>query len=140
MKATKAELHGEFDNNDQLSLESLARCKYTEAVLKETLRLYSPVPVGLARVVPKGGASIGGHLVLEGVKISIAPNTIYQDASNFRDPNPFVPERWLGDPMYANDVRDCCEPFSVGPRNYLGKVCYQVPLRGGATLIESSVA
>jgi cytochrome P450 len=33
----------------------------------------------------------------------------------------FIPERWLGDPKFQNDKRDAFQPFSVGPRNCIGK-------------------
>lgn len=34
----------------------------------------------------------------------------------------FIPERFLGeDPRYANDCLSLMEPFSVGPRNCIGK-------------------
>lgn len=40
---------------------------------------------------------------------------------NFRNPDSFVPERWLGeDPAYDNDRREAQQPFSYGPRNCLG--------------------
>ena len=42
-------------------------------------------------------------------------------ASNFRDPMKFIPDRWLGDPKYADDKRDAVQPFSVGPRNCPGQ-------------------
>jgi cytochrome P450 len=45
--------------------------------------------------------------------------------SNFTDPAKFVPERWLDDTSeyerYANDRREVFQPFSVGPRNCIGK-------------------
>lgn len=40
---------------------------------------------------------------------------------NFRDPEMFVPERWLGDPRYDGDAKEVLQPFSIGPRNCLGK-------------------
>jgi cytochrome P450 len=32
-----------------------------------------------------------------------------------------VPERWLGDPKYADDARAVLQPFATGPRNCIGK-------------------
>lgn len=39
------------------------------AVVKESLRMNHAVVNPMTRVVPKGGASIGGHFVPEGVSI-----------------------------------------------------------------------
>jgi cytochrome P450 len=39
-----------------------------------------------------------------------------------------VPERWLGDPEYAHDVRGVLQPFSVGPRNCIGRKYVSAPL------------
>ena len=44
-----------------------------------------------------------------------------RSSANFTDPHAFVPERWLGDQRYAGDVRDAVHPFSVGPRNCIGR-------------------
>lgn len=32
-----------------------------------------------------------------------------------------MPERWLNDPRFSNDVKDVLQPFQFGPRNCLGK-------------------
>lgn len=124
MRLLKDEVKGEFSSFDDLHLESLARCKYMEAVIKESLRMYPPVPIGLGRVAPKGGATIDGHFIPEGTAISIPHLATYRMSWNWHQPYVFAPERWLGAPEYENDVRDAWEPFSTGPRNCLGKVRY----------------
>jgi cytochrome P450 len=40
---------------------------------------------------------------------------------NFKDPDAFIPERWLKDPQYATDDLGASQPFSFGPRNCIGK-------------------
>jgi cytochrome P450 len=40
---------------------------------------------------------------------------------NFKDPQAFVPERWLPDTGYESDRKDVLMPFMTGPRNCLGK-------------------
>jgi len=44
---------------------------------------------------------------------------------NFTLPDEFIPERWLDgenkDKRFANDNSDVFQPFSVGPRNCIGK-------------------
>ncbi|OAF62286.1 hypothetical protein VC83_00853 [Pseudogymnoascus destructans] len=36
---------------------------------------------------------------------------------NLREPNSFIPERWLGDSRFASDAKDVLQSFLVGPRN-----------------------
>lgn len=42
---------------------------------------------------------------------------------NFAHPERFTPERWLPNPPpeYSNDRKDAFQPFSIGPRNRVGK-------------------
>lgn len=42
-------------------------------------------------------------------------------SENFTDPFEFRPERFLNDPKYAGDKFDMLQPFSVGPRNCIGR-------------------
>ena len=45
------------------------------------------------------------------------------DPANFARPEAFVPERWLPNPPaeFANDNREAHAPFSLGPRNCIGR-------------------
>jgi cytochrome P450 len=45
----------------------------------------------------------------------------YRSPLNFRDPDSFIPERFLGDERFVNDNRSALNPFSLGPRNCIGK-------------------
>lgn len=40
---------------------------------------------------------------------------------NFREPNEFKPERWLGHPEFKDDNRDVVQPFITGPYSCIGK-------------------
>lgn len=71
MKKLVDELRTSFTNDAMITIESASRLKYLPAVIEESLRMYSPVPEGLPRVVPKGGALIGGKFVPEGVRSSV---------------------------------------------------------------------
>lgn len=46
---------------------------------------------------------------------------VYHNSEHFALPNEFVPERWLGDPRFANDAKRALQPFSLGPRDCVGK-------------------
>ncbi|KAF2808681.1 cytochrome P450 [Mytilinidion resinicola] len=66
------------------------------ACLKETWRLHTPVALGLARVVPKEGLTIGGRFFEPGTKLSIHQWVIHRSKESFgEDANEFNPSRWL---------------------------------------------
>lgn len=45
----------------------------------------------------------------------------YRSKTNFKNPNNYVPERWLDDPGYVSDQRKVFQPFSYGARSCIGK-------------------
>ena len=49
--------------------------------------------------------------------------SINRSAKYFHNPDEFVPDRWLEEPPneYRNDVKGAMQPFSMGPRNCIGK-------------------
>lgn len=62
-----------------------------------------------------------GEAVPAGTRVSVHHYATYRSPLNFRDPDDFVPERWLNDPAYSSDNRECFRPFAVGPRDCLGQ-------------------
>lgn len=116
------ELRSAFSSIDDMHLDSLARVPFLEAVLKEGIRMYPPVPIGLPRVSPPGGMTVGEHFVPEGTVVAVHQLSTYRQEDNFKHAYEFKPERWLGDLEFKDDRLDAFEPFSVGPRNCLGKV------------------
>lgn len=118
----KAEIRGMASTVHDLNLGDLGRLKYLHAVLQEGLRLYPPAAIDLPRKVASGGVFVGGHYLPAGTKIGVAQYASYRMKNHFKNADEFHPERWLGDPEYANDNLDAVEPFSIGPRNCLGKV------------------
>lgn len=119
----KREIRTAFTSLEDMTLQSLARQKYLTAVLQEGLRMYPSVPTELPRKVPVGGATICGEWVPEGTTVGMHHLATYRNEDLFRKPYEFHPERWLGeDPEFKDDKLEAMEPFSVGPRNCLGKV------------------
>ncbi|KAI0481367.1 putative cytochrome P450 monooxygenase [Xylariaceae sp. FL0804] len=116
-----AEVRGAFASDADISLLTVGRLSYMMAVLKESLRRYPPVPSGLPRRVPAGGAEIDGNFVPEGTIVAVWQWAINHSTDYWTDPMTFAPERWMGDSKYADDQLDACQPFSVGPRNCIGQ-------------------
>lgn len=62
-----------------------------------------------------------GMWVPSGTQVSVHQYAAYHSVANFKNPDRFIPERWLGDADYADDNRDVLQPFSYGTRNCLGQ-------------------
>jgi cytochrome P450 len=115
------EIRSSFTSESEISFNNVSSLKYLLAVLNEALRVYPPIPGSLPREVPGKGARINGEWVPSGTAVAVCQWAACRSKDNFRDPNAFIPERWLGDEKYADDVRDACQPFSYGPRNCVGR-------------------
>lgn len=67
MKKCVEEVRTSFKSEDEITLMSVNCLTYMLACLNEALRSYPPVPFGMPRQVPSGGAAIAGEFVPEGV-------------------------------------------------------------------------
>lgn len=67
-----------------------------QACIKEALRIFSPVSMGLPRVAGKGGLTVGGRTFPEGTTVSVNAWVIHQSREIWGpDAREFRPERWL---------------------------------------------
>lgn len=82
MKKLVDEVRSTFQDEGEIDLTSVNKLPYMVACIEEALRMYPPVPTGLPRVVPEGGATISGHFVPENVSSSVTLRD--SDASNRR--------------------------------------------------------
>jgi len=94
----------------------LGRLKFTRAVVDETMRLYPPAFL-IARSA-LGADEIAGMAIARNDVILIAPWLLHRHEKLWRDPNAFVPERFLA-PAPPPD-RFAYLPFGAGPRVCIG--------------------
>ncbi|KXJ87340.1 cytochrome P450 52A11 [Microdochium bolleyi] len=108
------------DPNNSLSITSL---KYTDAIVKETLRLHPPGTT--ARRTAKGSDTIltmpnGDKLNVDGIILSPVAYIIQRDRNVFGETaDDFMPERWLG-PDAADIPDGSFRPYERGPRRCTG--------------------
>ncbi|KAJ6185613.1 cytochrome P450 [Penicillium mononematosum] len=121
LRKVTEEVRSRFHNEDEITLTSVADLHYMLACINESLRRYPPVPSGMPRLVPQGGATIAGHYLPENTITAIPQFAMNHSKQHFTDPWEYRPERYLGDPKYANDKLDVVQPFSFGPRNCIGR-------------------
>src|SRR5690242_913 len=58
-----SEIRSAFAESKDVSLEALAALPYLSGCVKEALRLYPPVPIGLPHLTPADGSTVCGHFV-----------------------------------------------------------------------------
>ncbi|TGO65006.1 hypothetical protein BELL_1022g00040 [Botrytis elliptica] len=123
------EIRSRFATEADIDAQSVCQIDYLLAALKEGLRMHPPVPSGLARQVPKGGASICDNWIAEDTKVSVSHYVAYSSTLNFTLPDQFIPERWLDTTPFANDATEVFQPFSYGPRNCIGMNLAHIEMR-----------
>ncbi|XP_037782766.1 uncharacterized protein LOC119579100 [Penaeus monodon] len=100
------------------SAADLREMKYLELCLKETLRLFPPIPMIIREL--KEDAVISNYSIPAGTSIVIHVFRLHHDPEQFPDPEVFDPKRFLP----QNSIRRhsyAYVPFSAGPRNCIGQ-------------------
>ncbi|QRW25086.1 cytochrome P450 family protein [Rhizoctonia solani] len=109
----------EFDD-DQVahtvpSCEQIKNLPYLNACVKEGLRLYSTLGLGLPRVVPPGKTlTIAGETFNAGSVISVPSYLTNRSSVWGSDPEAYRPERWIEDT--TGSLNKYFAAFSFGPR------------------------
>ncbi len=127
--------HERVLNGDPPSLADLGELDYTEAVVKEALRLYPPAYVLFRESA--ADVEIGGYQIPAGTKITLPQFRLHTDPRFWDDPEAFRPERWLEDgnrPDYAYF------PFGGGPRHCIGMRFAMMELKHIVPMIAQRVA
>ncbi|WP_377273013.1 cytochrome P450 [Peterkaempfera sp. SMS 1(5)a] len=97
--------------------DDVKQLRWTEQIVKETLRLYPTIWLMTARA--KDGSTIAGHPVAEDTVLWCSQWSAHRDERWFPEPDAFRPERWAEDAEHA--VPDYAWfPFGGGPRACLG--------------------
>ncbi|KAF4633926.1 hypothetical protein G7Y89_g4186 [Cudoniella acicularis] len=112
-----------FPSEKDINILSIQHLEYFTACLEEGFRTYPPVPTGVPRITTAEGNIICNTYVPPNTIVAIPQYTLYSSPKNWTDPEKFVPERWLKDPpeRYAHDNKKAMQPFSIGPRNCIGR-------------------
>jgi cytochrome P450 len=93
--------------------------RYTEMILKESMRLY-PAVWGIGRRA-LADCEIGGYHVAAGTNVFIFQSLTQRDPRFFCNPDAFDPERWREDPVRSGKLpRFAYFPFGGGPRVCVG--------------------
>ncbi|THV52969.1 hypothetical protein BGAL_0063g00270 [Botrytis galanthina] len=114
------ELRSSFENDNEITPDSVANMKYLHACLQETFRIHQNSSDGLPRMSP--GAIVDGNYIPRGVICQTSHFAAARNPRYFADPLSYRPQRWLPsnhpeyDDRYQNDDPKAFLPFNQGPR------------------------
>ncbi|OBT60470.1 hypothetical protein VE03_10312 [Pseudogymnoascus sp. 23342-1-I1] len=124
-KLLTKEIRNAFKGYEDITPGALNSLQYVHACLEESLRLFNSNNTGLPRISP--GAVIDGHYIPKGAYVQTSIFALARSPRYFHDPLHFRPQRWLPsdhplyNPKFAKDELKGFLPFSVGPRQCMGK-------------------
>ncbi|KAM0343789.1 hypothetical protein ACHAPU_008217 [Fusarium lateritium] len=97
--------------------EASDRCEYLQAIIKETLRLYAPLPSTEPRSCGVD-TIVDGYTVPANTVVGMSPWVMHRNPEVFEDALAFNPERWLG--PQAAELNRWFWGFSSGGRMCIG--------------------
>ena len=101
------------------TVADLPQLRYTEMVVKESLRLYPPA-WGIGRKAVRE-FEIGGYWLPAGTNVFLTQWLTHRDPRFYPEPELFNPERWADDPIRSGKLsRFGYFPFGGGPRVCVG--------------------
>ncbi|XP_050678949.1 cytochrome P450 4C1-like isoform X1 [Leptidea sinapis] len=107
------------DLNQDPSYSDLQQMKYLEMVIKESLRLYPPVPL-IARLITKD-ADIAGLKIRKGSTLIVDIIHMQRNPDFYDDPMSFIPERFDTSASKTSRNPFSWLVFSAGHRNCMGQ-------------------
>lgn len=122
----EAKLHAELEQvlaGRSPTVEDMQKLPYTNAVIKESMRVYPPVPL-LGREATED-VVIGDYLIPKNTVVIISQWVMHHSPKYFDQPEAFQPERWLEtsgeQPLEKRLPQGVYFPFGDGPRICIGK-------------------
>lgn len=111
------QLISEVSNNNK----ALDELPYLDAVIKEGLRCFPPIPMSQPRYTPSGGRAIDGYFIPAATIVSCQAWSVHQlNEEVFVKGDQFLPERWL-DKEAAIEMNRLFFSFGAGGRGCTGR-------------------
>ncbi|CAH2102416.1 unnamed protein product [Euphydryas editha] len=120
------------DDTRQATMDDLSRMRYLERCIKESLRLYPPVPF-ISRQIPSE-TILSGYKIPAGTVCHIHIFHLHRQADFFDNPLKFDPDRFL--PENSKGRHNYAYiPFSAGPRNCIGQKFAMMEMKSSLSAI-----
>ncbi|KAK3225832.1 hypothetical protein Dsin_005694 [Dipteronia sinensis] len=119
MKKAQEEVRSVMKTKLKMDMNDLNEMDYLKCVIKETLRLHSP----LLLLVPRETSTIsklGGYDIPEKTRVFVNAWAIQRDPKLWDRPEEFIPERYVNNPVDYKGLDFHLIPFGVGRRGCPG--------------------
>lgn len=119
LESLKKEVREVTKGKVSISENELEKMEYLKAVIKETLRVHPPVPLLLPRISTHE-AKINGYDIPTRTQVIINAWAIHRDPKFWKEPDQFIPERFLNSPIDFKGQHFNFIPFGSGRRGCPG--------------------
>ncbi|XP_042040399.1 cytochrome P450 71A6-like [Salvia splendens] len=119
IKTLQNEVREVVGSKDEIEEQDLVKMPYLKAVLKESLRLHTPIPLLVPRELTQD-TKVLGYDVASGTRVMINVWAISQDPSMWEKPEEFLPERFLETSIDFRGMHFELIPFGAGRRGCPG--------------------
>ncbi|CAF1148728.1 unnamed protein product [Rotaria sordida] len=110
----------EVDQYNEITVDTLSKLKYIDAVLKETLRLQPTAPIFVLESIEDDINLPGGYEVHKSDIIIVLLSQLHRDPKVWDRPEEFLPERMLNG-GFENLPSNSWKPFGNGQRGCIGR-------------------
>jgi len=132
MRKVQSEIRNKFENRELISFEDIEQLHYLKTVIKETWRLHPPAPLLLPREV-MSEFEINGYTMQPKTQIHVNVWAIGRDPNTWKDPEEFLPERFIDSNIDTKGQNFELLPFGGGRR-----MCPAMYM--GTTMVEFGLA
>ncbi|KAG7603406.1 putative cytochrome P450 [Arabidopsis thaliana] len=115
MKKAQAEVREVIKNKDDIIEEDIERLEYLKMVVKETFRVLPLVPLLIPREASKD-VKIGGYDIPKKTWIHVNIWAIHRNPNVWKDPEAFIPERFMDNQIDYKGLNFEFLPFGSGRR------------------------
>ncbi|KAG5059843.1 hypothetical protein AAZX31_01G071500 [Glycine max] len=115
MKKAQEEIRNIFGGKDFIEEDDIQKLPYVQAVIKETMRIYPPLPLLLQRETIKK-CSIAGYEIPEKTLVYVNAWAVHRDPETWEEPEEFYPERFLDSKIDFRGYDFELIPFGAGRR------------------------
>lgn len=115
MKKAQAEVREVIKNKDNITEEDIEGLEYLKMVVKETLRINPLVPLLTPREASKD-VKIGGYNIPKKTWIHVNIWAIHRNPNVWKDPEAFIPERFMDNQIDYKGLNFELLPFGSGRR------------------------